>query len=356
MVDAAETRADVRRFGALRTRPTVLLAYPPERRERLFPEPALTALERIADVRLLRNDARTAPLGWIDEAKHISARAVIADRIIDAPSSAFARLPELDVFVRGAMDVRTVDLTAAAHHGVRVIHGSAHWVDAVCELILGLMVSSWRSIPDAVAAYRAGRVPEQREGRQLAGSDLGVIGVGHLGRRMIDLGRSLRMRVRVSDPFVNTVPSDVPNLPLPQLLAASDVVVLVAAHTPATENLIDADALSRMRDGALLVNVGRGGLVDERALADALRSNKIGGAAMDVGRGPDDVPSVELANLPNVIATPHVGGAVSAAAEAHALETVRQLHDLMRGRRPAGTLIPTIDDDPLPMAKDEDPT
>ncbi len=335
----------------------MLLAYPPERRERLFPDRALRELERIAEVHLLRSDARAAPLGWVEEAERLSARAVIADRIVEAPATAFARLPDLEAFVRGAMDVRTVDLAAAARHGVRVVHGSPHWIDAVCELTIGLMVASWRHLPDAVASYRSGRVPEPREGRQLAGSDLGVVGYGHLGRRLTELGRALGMNVRVSDPFATDVPSDVPNLELADLLTTSDVVVLVATHGPATENLIDATALRRMRPDALLVNMGRGGLVDEGALVDALRSGAIGGAALDVGRGPDDVPSAALAGLPNVVATPHVGGAVSAAAEAHAHETVRQLRDLIRGARPAGTLIPSQDDEPLPDAtKDEVPT
>lgn len=324
--------------GSGEGRPTVLLAYPPERRERLYPDVVLERLREVAEVRLLRATMADGSLAWIDEAAE--AQVVIADRVIEAPKEAFVRLPELRAFVRGAVDVRTVDRAAAARHAVTVVQGRPVWIDAVCELTLGLTIGLLRGVPDAVQTYRSGRPAEGRMGRQLAGTTLGVVGYGNLGRRMVELGRALRMQVRVSDPNGVDVPPGVPNESLHELLSASDVVVLMAAHTPATEGLVGREALRAMRPHAVLINVGRGGLVDEGALYDALTEERIAGAAMDVGRGPDDLPDLRLASLPNVVATPHVGGLVQEAIHVQALDTVDQVRELVAGRDPVGTLEP----------------
>jgi D-3-phosphoglycerate dehydrogenase / 2-oxoglutarate reductase len=317
-----------------RDRPTILVAYPPERRPRLYPDWALERLRALGDVRELRASVDAGELAWLAEADGIDV--VISDRLVAAPAEAFARLPRLRAFVRGAMDIRTVDVTAASRHGVLVVRGTPGWVDAVCELILGLAVSLLRHVPEAVAAYRSGEPPPIRTGRQLSGSSLGVIGYGNLGRRMVELGRALHMTVLVSDPFAHDLPAEVPNLTLHDLLAQSDVVVCLAAHTSDTENLLDEAAIRAMRADAILVNASRGGLVDEDALYRALVEHRIAGAALDVGRERDDLPPPRIARLPNVVATPHVGGNVPEAIAHHAEETVRQTEAILSRREPEG--------------------
>jgi D-3-phosphoglycerate dehydrogenase len=123
-----------------------------------------------------------------------------------------------------------------------------------------------------------------------------------------------------------------------ELLARADHVVCLAPATPETENLIDAQALSLMKPTAFFINASRGQLVDEPALLHALDSGLLAGAALDVGRAADQMPSPELARHPRVIATPHIGGLTPAATEHQALETVAQTRALLQGQIPPGAV------------------
>jgi len=125
---------------------------------------------------------------------------------------------------------------------------------------------------------------------------------------------------------------------LDRLLSESDFVACLAMANAQTENLMDAAAFARMRPDAFFINVSRGGLVDEAALEAALREKRIAGAALDVGRAPDQMPTPALAALPNVVATPHVGGLTPPAIAAQALETVRQVEAILQGQAPHGAV------------------
>jgi D-3-phosphoglycerate dehydrogenase len=125
---------------------------------------------------------------------------------------------------------------------------------------------------------------------------------------------------------------------LEKLLERSDYVVCLAVADESTENLIGPAALARMQPHAFFINLSRGNLVDEAALAAALRENRIVGAAMDVGRARDQMPTPELAKLANVIATPHIGGLTPPAIESQSLETVRQVEAIIRGQVPIGAV------------------
>jgi D-3-phosphoglycerate dehydrogenase / 2-oxoglutarate reductase len=127
-------------------------------------------------------------------------------------------------------------------------------------------------------------------------------------------------------------------VPLDELLARADYVICLAIANEATENLIGQAALARMQKHAFFINLSRGNLVDETALAGALRDGRIAGAAMDVGRAPDQMPSPALAKLPNVIATPHIGGLTPQAIEHQAMETVRQVAVIIKGEAPIGAV------------------
>jgi D-3-phosphoglycerate dehydrogenase len=146
------------------------------------------------------------------------------------------------------------------------------------------------------------------------------------------------MEILVADPYTPVNDTDIAHVPLDDLLARADYVVCLAVANEETENLIGQAALARMQRHAFFINLSRGNLVDEAALAAALRDNRIAGAAMDVGRALDQMPSPELAGLPNVIATPHIGGLTPPAIESQALETVRQVEAIVAGRVPTGAV------------------
>jgi D-3-phosphoglycerate dehydrogenase len=146
------------------------------------------------------------------------------------------------------------------------------------------------------------------------------------------------MEVLVADPFVTIDEADVRHVALDELLVRSDYVVCLAIANEETEKLIGQAALARMQPHAFFINLSRGNLVDEQALAAALREKRIAGAAMDVGRAPDQMPTLQLAELSNVIATPHIGGLTPQAIEHQAAETVRQVASIIRGETPAGAV------------------
>src|SRR5258708_15291473 len=134
------------------------------------------------------------------------------------------------------------------------------------------------------------------------------------------------MTVLVADPYVTVDDADIEHVYLEGLLERSDYVVCLAVANEQTENLIGQAALARMRPHAFFINLSRGNLVDEAALTAALRENRIAGAAIDVGRARDQMPTLDPAKLPNVIATPHICGLSSPALERQSLPTVATVH------------------------------
>jgi D-3-phosphoglycerate dehydrogenase len=263
---------------------------------------------------------------------------ILSDRMTPGPAAVFAALPRLKVFMRCAVDIRTIDVDAASSAGVLVTRAKPGFTASVAELALGFMVDLARGVSRSTHAYRAGRLPAVQMGRQLAGSTIGIIGYGVIGRRLADLARALGMRILVTDPHVSVGAADIAQVPLAILLAEAEYVVCLAVATEATENLMDAAAFARMRPDAFFINLSRGNLVDEGALRGALAEGRIAGAALDVGRAPDQMPTPSLAELETVIATPHIGGLTPQAIEAQAFDTVAQVRALVAGQVPDGAV------------------
>jgi D-3-phosphoglycerate dehydrogenase len=314
----------------------VLLAHTPEMRRNYYGDRSLNGLRATAEVILHESDETLVSASLVRAAQDVDI--IVADRMTEGRGEIFAQLPRLRAFVRCAVDIRNVDVEAASNAGVLVTRAGPGFVQAVAELALGFMVDLSRGVSRATADYQAGRKPEARMGRQLAGSKLGIIGYGSIGRYLADIAKVMRMEVLVADPFATVTDSAIRQVSLDELLAASDYVVCLAVANEQTENLIGEAALARMQKHAVFVNLSRGNLVDEAALAKALLENRIAGAAMDVGRAPDQMPSPELAKLPNVIATPHVGGLTPQAIEFQSLETVRQVEAIVKGEIPQGAV------------------
>jgi D-3-phosphoglycerate dehydrogenase len=236
------------------------------------------------------------------------------------------------------MDIRNVDVASASKHGVLVTHASAGFVAATAEWVLGAMIDLGRDISLSTVDYRNGKVRDARMGRQLKGSTLGVIGYGQIGRYLCEIATALGMRVLVNDPYATVANATLTQVEFPHLLAQSDFVACMAVATDETENLINERAFASMKPGAYFVNASRGNLVDETALLRALDSGRLAGCALDVGRDPDQQPSLALARHPKIIATPHIGGLTPPATEHQALETVAQVAEILQGHAPKGAV------------------
>jgi D-3-phosphoglycerate dehydrogenase len=316
----------------------IFLTHADEARAQYYGDEALARLRQLGEVQLNDTGAALTTEQLIELAGGCAV--IVSDRMTEGPAAVFEQLPDLLAFVRCAVDIRNVDVGAASANGVLVTRASPGFVDSVAELTVGMMVDLARGISAATLAYRAGEQPAVRMGRQLRGSTLGIIGYGHIGTRLAQLGQALGMRILVNDPYVRIVEPELRQTDLGTLLVESDFVVVLAVATEETESLIGPEELGWMKPSACLINVARGNLIDERALEAALREGRIAACAMDVGRAPDQMPSPDLARLPTVVATPHVGGLVPEAIAHQALETTRQVAEILAGRAPLGAVNP----------------
>lgn len=312
----------------------ILLTHTPHMRDNYYGPRALAGLSALGEV-VLHQGSETLE-GQTLVAAAQGCDLIVADRATALPAPIFDALPSLKAALRCAVDIRNIDVAAASSHGILVTRAKPGFVESVTELVLGFLVDLNRGISRAAAAYQAGQVPAAQMGRQLAGTTIGIIGYGAIGRAVAPLAASLGMRVLISDPHVTVEEPRFEQVDLAALLANADHVVCLAIANEATENLINAEAFARMRRDAVFINVSRGNLVDEAALAKAITEGKIAGAALDVGRAPDQMPTPAIASLPNVIATPHIGGLTPPAIEAQALHTVEQVRALVSGKVPEG--------------------
>ena len=314
----------------------LLLTHTPHMRQHYYGERALAGLRELVEVRLHEGDEALDPAALVAAARDVDI--ILADRLTTGPGEIFAQLPGLKAILRCAVDIRNIDVEAASAAGVLVTRATPGFVASVCELALGYLIDLSRGISRATAEYQAGRAPEARMGRQLASSTLGIIGYGAIGRQLAPLAAALGMNVLIADPYAAVEDARFAQVSFEDLLARSDYVLCLAVATEETENLMGRDAFARMKPSAFFLNLSRGNLVDEAALAVALSDGTIAGAALDVGRAPDQMPTPALARLPNVIATPHVGGLTPPAIEHQALDTVGQVAALVRGEVPPGAV------------------
>lgn len=314
----------------------LLLTHAPLARRQYYGAAALARLQALVDVTLHEHDAPLDAAGLIEAARGVDL--VIADRATAVPAAVFEALPGLRAVMRSAIDIRTIDVEAASRAGVLVTRAEPGFVPSVVELTLGLMVDLSRGVSRSVADYRAGRPPDIRVGRQLAGSTAGLIGYGRIARALAPVLATLGMKVLVADPYAQLDDPRFEKRALPELLAGSDYVICLAVANAETENLLDEAAFAAIKPGAFFVNMSRGDLVDEAALVRALESGRLAGAAMDVGRAADQMPSPALAARTDVIATPHIGGLTPPASESQAFDTVRQVEALVAGKVPPGAV------------------
>lgn len=314
----------------------VFLTYTPEELANYYSEAGLDALRRCA---LVVHNTR----GQVLEGRALADAAagcqvIVAHRSAPGLASTFEHAPELVAFLRGAVDISTIDLPSASAHGILVTRATAGFGPAVAELGLGMMIDLARGISRARRAYEHGQAPALFKGLQLDASALGVVGYGRIGRRLVEMAQAIGMRVKVFDPHVPPEQLGPMAAGFDELLHESDFVVCLAPATPETDCLFNAGAFAAMRPGASFINLARGELVDDDALEAALDSGHLRGAGLDVGRAPDQKPSPRFVGRADVVLMPHVGGMTHQAREHQTMDTVRQVQALAAGQMPEGAV------------------
>jgi len=315
---------------------SIFLTHSPDMLAQYYGPRAVAALAKLGELRINPTGQVLTTQALLAEAR--GCEIIVSDRRTPGEKAFFDGSPDAVAFVRCAVDIRNVDVAAASRHGVLVTHATPGFAASVAEMALGFIVGLARHVPAAVLEYRAGKEANAQVGRQLRGSVLGIIGYGVIGAHLAPIGKALGMTVLVSDPHKTIGEPGLRQVALDVLLAESDFVVCLAVAIPETENLMNEAAFARMKPSAYFINLSRGSLVDEGALERALNERRIAGAALDVGRAPDEKPSLFLARRPDVIATPHTSGLTPQAIEHQAFDTVRQVSELFAGRVPPGAV------------------
>ena len=265
---------------------------------------------------------------------------VEADFIFEEVFQGVNRLKLLGV-CRGTLN--QVDLEAATRHGVAVVNTPARNAQAVAELTLGLMLALARGIPVSHRYVSSGHWQNPVEpyismrGVELQGKTLGVIGLGAVGTLVARLGRSLGMDVLAYDPLLGPLGRKRRGAlltSLERLLQEADFLSIHAPLTSATEGLLNRESLSRMKRNSYIINTAAFEIVDEESLVELLKDGQIAGAALDVHEAHPIPPSSPLLGLPNVILTPHIGGATHETVERHSWMMVEDVRRFLEGRRP----------------------
>jgi D-3-phosphoglycerate dehydrogenase len=293
------------------------------------------------DVRIgLKPDALEAIIGAYDALAVRSATQVTA-RILEAGT-------KLRVVGRAGVGVDNIDLEAANRRGIVVMNAPGAAATTVAEHTLGLLFALARQIPGASASVKSGKWEKKKfsGGREMAGKTLGVVGTGNIGAIVAQRALAMKMRVLAFDPFLSAEAASrlgVELVALEDLLANADFITLHVPLTDQTLGLIGERELSRMKRGAFLVNCSRGGVVNELALAQALGSGQLAGAALDVFEREPPPPDHPLFLQPTFIGTPHLGGSTEEAQQAISLALAEQLADfLLRGQIRNAVNVPSL--------------
>ncbi len=264
-------------------------------------------------------DLRYEP-GWVDRRAELldalpGAQALIVRNRTQVDAALLAGAPSLRVVGRLGVGLDNIDVDACRERGIRVIPAAGANARSVAEYVVTTAALLLRGAYGSSAQVAAGQWPRARlsEGREALGKTLGLVGFGDIGRQAAALAQAFGMQVVAHDPMLSAADpawarTGVRSVALDALLAQSDAVSLHVPLVAATRHLLDAQRIAGMKRGAVLINTARGGVVDEAALAQALRNGHLGGAALDVFEHEPLPAGSVLADVPNLILTPHIGG------------------------------------------------
>ncbi|HKV23649.1 MAG TPA: phosphoglycerate dehydrogenase [Candidatus Acidoferrum sp.] len=242
------------------------------------------------------------------------------------------KAPRLRAVGRAGVGVDNIDLDAATTRGILVMSTPGGNAVSVAEHTFALLLGLARQVPRLDKAMHEGKWEKSSAaGTEVRGKTIGLIGLGRIGSEVAIRAHAFDMRVLGYDPYISEAAAkevQVELVPLEKLLAESDFISLHTALSPTTQNLINAESIAKMKKGARVINAARGGLIDEGALADALKSGKLAGAALDVfvKEPPKDSPLLSMANI---VATPHVAGSTTEAQEEVGTQVAVQIKDYL---------------------------
>lgn len=316
--------------------PAIFLTHTPQELRLFYDGAALDHLRALGQVILNPREDHLSSPALLEAAGHC--QIVISEWGTGADRGFFSQAGHLLAFVRCGVELRNVDIEAATAEGVLVVNTPGHYVTAVVELVLGFMICLARDVVNRSVRLRAGTRPEDRFGTELRGKILGLIGYGDVARGLARAAHHLGMRVLFADPYVPGGDGYATPVALDHLLSQADFVSLHAKWTAETQGMLGAEAFRKMKPTAFFINTARGALVDEAALLTALREGWIAGAALDVFGNEPGIVGNPLLALPNVIATPHIGGITPETVRAQVAHSVRIVQEILAGRIPASTV------------------
>ncbi|WP_395644750.1 phosphoglycerate dehydrogenase [Terricaulis sp.] len=261
----------------------------------------------------------------------------------------------LKVIGRAGIGVDNVDIPAATAKGIVVMNTPFGNSITTAEHAIALMFAAARQVPEANVSTQAGKWEKNRfMGRELYAKTLGLIGCGNIGSIVADRALGLKMKVVAYDPFLSperAVQLGVEKVELDDLLARADVISFHVPLTEKTKNILSRDAMTKTKKGVIIINAARGGLVDEVALLDALKSEHVAAAAFDVFTA-EPAKENPLFGAPNFIATPHLGASTNEAQENVALQVAEQMSDyLLTGAVTNALNMPSITAEEAPRLK-----
>ena len=256
-----------------------------------------------------------------------------------------SRATRLKVVGRAGVGVDNIDVDEATARKIVVVNAPTASTVSVAELAIGHMISLLRHLPEADRSVKAGKWEKSKlEGRELFGKTLGLLGSGRIGAEVAKRAQAFGMPVIAYDPYLPKAAASAVGIRLVDkdaLFRDADVLSIHAALTPETRGLVSASELAMMRPNAILVNCARGEIVDERALAEALRARKISGAAIDVfaTEPPSGRPLLEA---PNVVFTPHLGASTAEGQSRAGAIVADQVMKVLAGKRPDFVVNPKV--------------
>jgi D-3-phosphoglycerate dehydrogenase len=261
------------------------------------------------------------------------ADALVVRSAVQADAKLLESAPNLRIIGRAGVGVDNIDTAAATHRGIVVMNTPGANAVAVAELTLGLMISMARAIPRANSTMHAAKWEKKSlQGSELRGKTLGIVGLGRIGLEVARRARSFGMELIGYDPFIAPViarENEVTLVPIDEIFKNSDFLTLHVGLTTQTEGMINATSIKIMKAGIRIINCARGELIVDEALAEAIKSGHVAGAALDVFRK-EPLKESPYFELDNVLLSPHVAGSTDEAQEAIGIQLAEQVRDFLK--------------------------